>query len=89
MRAIRVYEIGNFVFPVSLDDGLVKESCVSVSFNGPILFGSLNMVFFLFGNEILMFLVEFLLERSGSVGLGVGFVRLGFGFQSELEGHYS
>jgi hypothetical protein len=40
--AIGVREEGDGVFTVSLDDRLVEEGCVSITFDGPVFFGSLE-----------------------------------------------
>jgi hypothetical protein len=36
--------MGDFVFAVSFDDGQMKESSVSISLNGPLLFEALNVI---------------------------------------------
>jgi hypothetical protein len=36
--------MGDSVFAVSFDDGQMKESSVSISLDGPLLFKALNMV---------------------------------------------
>jgi hypothetical protein len=59
MGAIRVGEKRNGVFTVSLNDGKVKEVCVSVTFDCPTFFGSLYMIDFL---KVLVLLVEMMLN---------------------------
>ena len=62
LSAIRFWEIGNPVFSVSFNNSLVEEVCVSIPLRGPFLFGSLAVVLFLFGSEVLMLVVEMFLE---------------------------
>jgi hypothetical protein len=61
IRAIRVVEIGDSVFPGSLDYGLVEVSGVAVTVESPALFGSLE-VEFIFGKEFMVVLSELCLQ---------------------------
>jgi hypothetical protein len=62
MGAIRFGEKGDGVFVVSLDDREVKEVCVTVTFDCPTFFGSLNMIDFLSILKVLVLLVEMVLK---------------------------
>jgi hypothetical protein len=62
MGAIRVGEKGDGVFAVSLNDGEVKEVSVSVTFDCPTFFGSLNMIDFLSILKVLVLLVKMMLK---------------------------
>ena len=56
MGAIRVLEVGNPVPPISFDDRVVKESCVPITFDSPLLFCSLDVVGFILFKDTLVLL---------------------------------
>lgn len=62
IRAIGVVEIGDSVFPGSLDYGRVEVSGVAVTVESPTLFGSLEVEFFIFGKEFMVVLSELCLQ---------------------------
>jgi len=63
LRTIGFSDISNPIFSISFDNSPVKEVCISVPLPSPILFGSLIVVLFLFGYEVLVLMVELFLER--------------------------
>lgn len=68
LRAIRIDRMGDMVFSIPFNNGMVEESGVAVTMDGPILFGSLEVINFLFGKEVLMLLGE--MELKGVILLG-------------------
>jgi hypothetical protein len=54
--------VGNSIFSISLDNGMVKESGVTVTKDGPIPFSTLQVVGFLLDKEVMMLLGEVLLK---------------------------
>ena len=63
MRSVLILKIVNSIPSSSLPYGLVEVLSVPVTLDGPFLFGSLAVVLFLFGCEVLMLVVEMFLER--------------------------
>ena len=62
LSTIGFSEIGNPFF-YFFNNSPVKEVCISIPLPSPILFGSLIVVLFLFGYEVLVLMVELFLER--------------------------
>jgi hypothetical protein len=61
IRAVRITEVSNPVFTVSLDNSLVEKRGVTVTKYNPPLFGSLDVVGFFFCKQIMVLVGEFLL----------------------------
>jgi hypothetical protein len=52
--AIRIDEVGYFIFPISLSYCMMEKGGVSVTCNCPVFLGSLNVVGFFFSQEVLV-----------------------------------
>lgn len=68
MGTIRVDEVSDSIFTVSLNNSLVEERSVSVTKNSPPLFSTLDVVGFFFSKKVMVLLGKLLLQ--GMVMLG-------------------
>jgi hypothetical protein len=63
LRAIQIDKMGDTIFSIPFNNGVVEESGVAVTMDDPILFSSLEVINFPFGKEVMMLLGEIELKH--------------------------